>query len=344
MRLAVSAFALTAFLAPASLTSGALAQDFSSEPAEGQILIEEWTVPYPDTRPRDPFTADGETVWFVGQRGDYLASLDTATGAFEQVALNEGDGPHNQIVGPDGAVWIAGNRAAYIGRYDPETGQMLRIDMPDGHPRDPHTLIFNNDGTALWFSAQGANTIGRLIPGEWAVDIVEVPTEAARPYGVTVAPDGMVWVALLGTNKLAMVDPETLQLTEIVLPRETARPRRIGHTSDGRVWYVDYADGFVGVFDPATNAVEEWPAPAGAESGPYAMAVDGQDRIWFVETGVEPNNFVGFDPASEEFFSQTPVPSGGGTVRHMQYYAPDGVIWFGADTNTIGRAVVEPQE
>ena len=338
MRLAVSAIALTALFAPC-----AIAQDFTNEPADGQILIEEWTVPYEESRPRDPFTADGETIWFVGQRSDYLASLNVETGEFEHVALQEGDGPHNQIVGPDGMVWIAGNRAAHIARYDAETGQFLRVDMPDGHPRDPHTLIFNNDGSALWFTAQGANTIGRLIPGEWAVDIIDVPTEGSRPYGITITPDGMVWVALLGTNKIASVNPETLQLTEYALPREGARPRRIGHTSDGRVWFVDYAEGFVGVFDPETNATQEWPAPAGSQSGPYAMAVDGQDRIWFVETGVEPNNFVGFDPATEEFFSQTPVPSGGGTVRHMQYYAPDGVIWFGADTNTIGRAVVEPQ-
>ena len=74
------------------------------------------------------------------------------------------------------------------------------------------------------------------------------------------------------------------------------------------------------------------------------MAVDAQNRIWFVETAPEINNFVGFDPVTKAFFSQTPVPSGGGTIRHMQFFEPNGEIWFGADTNTIGRAVVMPQE
>jgi virginiamycin B lyase len=68
------------------------------------------------------------------------------------------------------------------------------------------------------------------------------------------------------------------------------------------------------------------------------MAVDDKDHLWFVESGLDPNRFVGFDPATEEFFSTTPIESGGGTVRHMHFHAPSRTIWFGADTNTIGRA------
>ena len=95
------------------------------------------------------------------------------------------------------------------------------------------------------------------------------------------------------------------------------------------------------MFDPVAASFREWPLPSGEDSSPYAMAVDGQDRVWLVETGVYPNLFVGFDPAGESFFSVTPVPSGGGTVRHMMYHQASGTIWFGADSNTIGRAQVE---
>ena len=49
---------------------------------------------------------------------------------------------------------------------------------------------------------------------------------------------------------------------------------------------------------------------------------------------------MGFDPATETFFSITDIGSGGGTVRHMMFYGPTRTIWFGADTNTIGRAEV----
>jgi virginiamycin B lyase len=70
------------------------------------------------------------------------------------------------------------------------------------------------------------------------------------------------------------------------------------------------------------------------------MTVDDADRLWFVETGAQPNKLVGFDPRTETFFSSTPIPSGGGTVRYMLFDAKNRVIWFGSDNNTIGRAQV----
>lgn len=117
----------------------------------------------------------------------------------------------------------------------------------------------------------------------------------------------------------------------------SSTPRRLGITSDGRVYYADYSCGALGRLDPKTGKTDEWPAPGGSGSVPYALAVDHRDRVWFVETGVHPNDFVGFDPADERFFSVTPVPSGGGSVRHMVFHGPTRAIWFGTDANTIGR-------
>jgi virginiamycin B lyase len=322
-----------------AVSAPALAQDFVSE-AGSDVRIEEWTTPWPGTRPRDPFTADGARVWFVGQAGDYLGWLDHESGEFGRIEMSEGAGPHNQIVGPNGHIWYAGNRDAHIGRYDVASEQMMRIDMPDGIPHDPHTMVFDEAGENIWFTAQRANMVGRLEIGSWELDVFPVATPDARPYGIRMAPDGRVWVALLGTNKLAVIDPDTLGITEFELPREGARPRRLDVTSDGLVWYVDYAEGYLGALEPITGTAQEWQTPSGADSRPYAMIADGADRLWFVETGPEVNNFVGFDPDTQSFFSQTPVPSGGSVVRHMQFYDGGNEIWFGADTNTIGRAIL----
>ena len=84
--------------------------------------------------------------------------------------------------------------------------------------------------------------------------------------------------------------------------------------------------------------MREVATPGGAGSRPYAMTVDDRDRLWFVETGSEPNRFVGYDPASGRYIANTAVPSGGGTVRHMVFHAPTRTVWFGTDANTIGRA------
>jgi virginiamycin B lyase len=70
------------------------------------------------------------------------------------------------------------------------------------------------------------------------------------------------------------------------------------------------------------------------------MIVDDKDRLWFAETGLKPNRLAGFNPANETFIGITDIPSGGGSVRHMMYDAGTRAIWFGADTNTVGRAIV----
>lgn len=305
------------------------------------VEIEEWQVPYEEGRPRDPFAVSSSEVWFVGQRNSYLARLNPETGEFVRRQLDDEAAPHNLIVGSDGMVWYAGNRKGYIGRYDPVSGEIEKLAMPREDARDPHTLIFDADETHIWFTLQGSNMIGRLTLADRKVDLVEVPTARALPYGIKLAPDGTIWVVLFGTAKLASIDPATLALTEHTLPDPATRPRRLEIASTGQIYYVDYARGYLGRFDPADGAVAEWALPSGANSRPYGTAMDSRDRIWLDESGVSPNLLVGFDPASEAFFSITPIPSGGGTLRHMHYHRPTGTVWFGADTGTIGRAVVE---
>lgn len=72
-----------------------------------------------------------------------------------------------------------------------------------------------------------------------------------------------------------------------------------------------------------------------------SVTVDDQDRIWLVESGVDPNMFVGFDTRSNKFIGSTPIESGGGTVRHMVFHEPTNSIWFGTDTNYLGRAILD---
>ena len=167
-----------------------------------------------------------------------------------------------------------------------------------------------------------------------------MPAPGSRPYGIVVDAAGRPWICEFGTNKIATVDPETMQLEEIELPRPEARPRRLALTSDGAIWYVDYGQGYLGRLDPETRATEEWPAPGGGNALPYGMAADDRDRIWFVETGPQPNLLVGFDTGERAFMDATEIPSGGGVVRNMVFDASTGELWFGTDRNTIGRAAV----
>lgn len=298
------------------------------------VDVREWEVPWEDTRPRDPYVGPDGDVWFVGQKGDYVARLIPESGEFERFDLPEGTGPHNLIVDEAGIVWIAGNRDAYIGRLDPETGDIERIPMPEG-VRDPHTLIFAPKDR-IFFTAQISNHVGRLERESRTVEVREVPTGSARPYGIRWN-DERAWVAEFGTHKLLEIDPDTLALTEHALPDEDSRPRRIGIGSGGAVYYTDYSRGYLGRFDPATGTFEEWACPHEERARPYGMAVDDRGRVWYVEVGVRPNRIVGFDPEQGENAYITEIPSGGGAVRHMFFDSERRAVWFGTDANTVGR-------
>jgi virginiamycin B lyase len=302
------------------------------------VEIKEWNVAF-GGRSRDPFAESANSVWFVGQGGNYLARFDPTTGDMTRKSLDDEPGPHNLIVGTDGIVWYSGNLSGYIGRFDPNSGRLEKIFMPNDAADDPHTLVFDKSGKHIWFTVQWGNFIGRLTIASRKVELVSVPTDDARPYGIIVAPNGIPWVALLGTDKLASVDPRTLKVTEHNI-NPGARPRRVDAAPDGRIYYTDYRRGYLGRFDPATNKLDEWQLPAGSDAGPYGMAIDRRGRVWLVETGPSSNTFVGFDPAQNAIISVTPIPSGAGSVRHMHYHAETGAVWFGTDEDTIGRAIV----
>lgn len=317
------------------LASLALAALAAPLPAQQQVEIAEWSVPWKDTRPRDPSVAADGRVWFVGQAGDYAAVFDPETEEFKRYDLPDGAGPHTIYVTRDQEVWYTGNRDRHLGRLDPETGDITRVEMPEGELNDPHTIFEDSKGR-LWFTAQHANQVGRYDRETGEIAHVDVPTANARPYGIAVDDNDTAWVVLLGTNKLARITPD-MDLTEIELPRADARPRRIAITGRG-IWYADYGQGYIGVHDPDSGEFEEWNLSPPSESGPYAMAADDKGRIWVVETHPDPNRFVGFDPATETFISETPIPSGAGAVRHMVFDEERNAIWFGTDTNNLGRA------
>lgn len=307
----------------------------SATGAERQPQIDYWLVPWENSRPRDPDVDHNGLVWFVGQTGDYVASFDPKNEQFRKIDLDQGAGPHNLIIGEDRRVWYSGNRAAHIGRIDPATGSIEKFPTPAG-VRDPHTLIGDGAGH-IWFTAQGSNYIGRFTLAGRKMDVVEAPEANSLPYGIDVDDDARPWVNLLGVNALATVDPRTLKLELIELPRKQARTRRIDISKDGVIWYVDYVGAHIGRYDPKTREFEEWLPPTGAKARPYAAALDDRNRLWFVDTGAQPNRLMAFDANIERFVVDVELTKARGAVRHMIFHAPSRALWFGTDTNYLVR-------
>ncbi len=304
------------------------------------VLANEWEVPWgAQGRPRDPYVAPDGSVFFVGQVGNYIARLDPKTGQFTRFEIDPGTHPHNLIVDARGRVWYAGNQNGMIGRLDPATRTITRYPMPDPSVRDPHTLIFDARGN-IWFTAQQSNAVGHLDTKTGTIRLVRTG-ERTRPYGIVLDSEGRPWFDLFGTNKIGTIDPATMELRLFTLPSERARPRRIALTSDDVVWYGDYSRGFLGRLDPKTGQVVEFAMPGGAAALPYGMASDDKDRIWLAENGANGARLVGFDPATNRFFSITPVGRAEvNTIRHMYFDRTTGLLWFGTDQGTVGRAEV----
>ena len=331
-RFASALILLLSFLAASSLQA-----DNTGDNLPGLLKFKEWTVPWENTRPRDPYVAPDGTVWFVGQVGNYVARLDPENGDMQKFNI-PGAGPHTVVVSDKGTPWYAGNKDKHIGKMNPDNGEVTRFTMPEGID-DPHTMGWTSKGN-LWFTAQWSNFIARLNTETGSVEKVTLPRDNMRPYGLVVGPDDRPWIALMGDNAIATINPETMKLDVIETPTEDSLIRRIAMTSDGRIWWGDNALGHIGVYDPQQETMQEWSTPGGEGAGIYALAVDHKDRVWYVETGVQPNRFVGFDSRSEQFIAIDAVPSGGVTIRHMVFDKDSQAIWFATDANTVGKAVV----
>ena len=221
-------------------------------------------------------------------------------------------------------IWFTANHKAYIGRLDPASGDVKEYAMPDPEATDPHTPVFDRKGM-LWFTVQSGNFVGRLDPSSGAINLKKLPTPRSRPYGIVVDSKGTPFFCEFGANRLASISPDTLIIKEYNLP-QGARPRRLAMTSDDMVYYTDYARGRLGRLDPGTGKVEDWPSPGGVDSRPYGIAATPDGKIWYSESGVEPNTIVRFDPKVKTF-EAWPIPSGGGVVRHM-VSTPEGDLYI----------------
>ena len=305
-----------------------------------RVDIREWPTPTRGTHPHDPLATPDGAIWYTGQKANLLGRLDPATGQVREFPLKEPDsGPHGLVADKSGAIWFTAQSKGYIGKLDPTSGEVREYIPKSAGRIDPHTPTFDKNGV-LWFTAQGASLIGRLDPSSGEIALLSPPTKDAAPYGIVSGADGALYVAEFGANKIARVDPATRRIEEFALPSEDARPRRIAATSDGHIWYTDFTRGRLGRLDPRNGEAVDWLSPGGAQSGPYAIAVLGDD-VWYVETGDEQNMLVRFDPKTKSF-EQWPIPSGGGVVRNMAPTPSGGLALACSGVDKIALVTISP--
>ena len=302
--------------------------------AKETVLIKEWEVPTPNSRPHDPAVAPDGSLWYTGIRSNTIGRLDPVTGKIKEYELKTPDsGPHGLVADKEGNIWFTANHKSYIGKLNPHTGEVQEYPMPDPTAKGPHTPIFDHKGR-LWFTVEEGNFVGRLDPISGAIRLKQPPTPHAVPYGIAINPRGIPFFCEFGTNKLASISPDTMEITEYMLPKG-ARPRRIAITTDDIIYYTDFAQGRLGRFDSKSKKVDEWASPGGTSSEPYGITVTPDGNVWYTESGVQPNTIVRFNPNTKSF-QVWPIPSGGGVVRNMAA-TPSGDIYIACSgKNKVG--------
>jgi virginiamycin B lyase len=314
-----------------------IAEGACGEPTK--VLIHEWEVPTPNSRPHDPALGPDSSLWYTGQQSNTLGKLDPKTGTIKEYPVKIPDsGPHGLVADKGGNIWFTANYKGYIGKLNLQNGEETEYPMPDPAARDPHSLVFDQKGI-LWFTVERSNFVGRLDPQTGAIRLKPSTTLNSIPYGIAVNSKGIPFFCEFGTNKLASINPETMEITEHLLP-QGARPRRLAIASNDMVYYTDFARGYLGRFDPNIGKIEEWASPGGTESRPYGITITPDGVIWYSESGVKPNTIVRFDPGMKAF-ERWPIPSGGGVVRNM-VSTPDGDLYIACSgVNKVGIVNVE---
>lgn len=303
------------------------------------VDVREWLVPWAGSGPTSPVVDARGRVWFVGTEEDYIANFSPDTAEFNRYDLRKGTEPVHLLTGANRTLWYASHRRRLIGSLDPSTGRVTEFDMPSRKAKDLRSMTFDNDGN-IWFTAEDGGMVGRLEVSSGEIDLIELPGGRSKPFGIAVNRYNEPWVTGPESASLYLIDPVHMTAIGVPLPSEDASPHRIVITSDDLVWYTDPASGTLGRYNPVIGEFVEWTTPGGAEGRPLALTVDRYDRLWIIETGRVPNRLIGFDTRLTSFLTITDIPSGAGSISQLYYHEPAGEVWFGTETNYVGRAVI----
>jgi sugar lactone lactonase YvrE len=142
------------------------------------------------------------------------------------------------------------------------------------------------------------------------------------PYGIDVAPDGIIWTARLYANDLARIDPETDEVTMIDFPYQG--PRRLRIDAQGNLWIVAFQDSLLVKYDPKQNVFTDYALPVINEI-PYSLNIDKKRSVVWV-TGNQSDTLLSFDIATESW-KVYPLPRQRFFTRDIEISEDDGAVY-----------------
>ena len=321
----------------ADFTADYLARHLTTPPTEAPVYpavvaadVREYAYPYAQDLPHDlAVDRDGRIV-VTGMFTHRMHVLDAESGAWAEVEIPVGQAnPRALEIDAAGDWWVLLGGPGMVARRSAASGQWRTWTVGMyGHDVRP-------DGRGgAWFNghfSKAPEQIGRVDTTSDAARVIDVPgpTPAAAgggpiPYGMRIAPNGVVWMTELHGNRLVGYDPTSARFTFHTMPTTASGPRRLDIDDDGVLWIPAYAAGTLVRFDPASGSFRELPLPV-RDALPYVARVDDErGRVW-IATGAADAVFV-FDPRTERF-TTVPLPTRGALVRHIDVDPRTGDLW-----------------
>jgi virginiamycin B lyase len=226
------------------------------------------------------------------------------------------------------------------GKTDQTAVKIDEWTLPHGlAPFVPHDPAFAPDGSA-WYTAYGANTLGRLDPATGQIKEYPLPTPDSGPHGLVVDRQGYVWYTANKTGAIGKLDPKSGLVTEYKMPDPAARdPHTPVFDRKGILWFTVQNGNFVGKLDPSTGAIVLKPSLT-PKAMPHGIIIGGDGKPIYAMAGT--NKIGRIDPETMEI-QEFVLPEGARPRRLAA--TSDGRVWYGDSARGyLGRLDLRTKE
>lgn len=246
----------------------------------------------------------GVPIFFNTHAGPYDVAVESGTWVVSSANTNNVDTVFNDTlsgnalpaaanaygtaVDTTGEVWFAEGPADVLGNaaYNGYEVDVAPSAVTLSAGTTPVGVTNGPDG-AIWFTAQGANAIGRVNRvGSPTVTTYPLPTHSAGAYWITGGPDGALWFTECSAGKIGRVPVNAVpgssaQIKEFPIPlKGGAFPLGIVAGTDGALWFTDNSSAYIGRIT-TSGSITRYPIPSGRAAGLIAVGPDG--AMWFTE-------------------------------------------------------------